>query len=322
MNENMILNQKDKQILSLLDQNSRISVSGLARKLKLSKDGVNYRLKKLEKEKIITKYFAEVDISKMGLIIGKVTLQFQNVDKEKEDEIFNFLKNQSKIGWVVFCSGRWDCVFAFYVKDNYEIQELISEFIEKYGKYILDKQFLLESYYIVNRKWLINDNKIVISNVGGRVNKIIDDLDIKLIKILTQNCRKPIIEIAREVNQSSSLVINRIKNLEKRGVVQNYYIGLNLEKIGMEFCKSFMYLHNYTKEEYKELEKFCLRHRNVTALTNLVGPWEMELEMEVKNFDEFYKIMNNIKNKFKHIIRSYEAITITREYGRDYSTII
>lgn len=319
----MELNQKDRKILSLLDQNSRISISKLAKKLRLSKDGVNYRLKKLQREKVIIRYFAEVDVSKIGLILCKVALQFQNADKEKEDEIFNFLKNHPKIGWVVFCSGRWDCIFVSYVKDNFEIQELISELLEKFGKYVLDKKFLLMSeYYIVNRKWLANDKGIIISKIGGKVKKIVDDLDIKIIKILTKNCRKPVIEIAREVKQSSSWVINRIKSLEKRGVIQNYYIGLNLEKIGMEFCKSFVYLHNYTKIEYEDLVKYCLGHRNVTALTNLVGPWEIELELEVKNFDEFYKIMNEIKNRFKHIIRSYEAITITREYGRDYSTII
>jgi len=44
--------------------------------------------------------------------------------------------------------------------------------------------------------------------------------------------------------------------------------------------------------------------------------------MEVKNFEEFYKIMHDIKSKFKQIIKNYEAITITREYGRDYSTIL
>lgn len=277
----MKLNQKDRQIVALLDQNSRASVSDLARKLKFSKDGLNYRLKKLQKENIITRYFAEVDISKMGLIAGKVVLQFQNVDKEKENEIFEFLKNYPKIGWVVFCSGRWDCSFVFYVRDNYEIQEMITSIVEKYGKYILTKEILsIPEYYIVSRGWLTKDVKRVISKIGGKVNPIVDELDIKLIKILTQNCRKPIIEIAHKLNQSSSLIIQRIKNLEKKGVFRNYYIGLNLEKIGKEFCKSFIFLHNYTKAEYEKLMNYCLHHPNVTALTNIVGSWEMELEME------------------------------------------
>jgi Lrp/AsnC family leucine-responsive transcriptional regulator len=319
----MEINKKDRQILALLDQNSRTNASELARKLHMSKDGLNYRLKKLQNEKIITRYFAEVDISKVGLIAGKMTLQFQNVDKEKENEIFEFLKNYPKIGWVVFCSGRWDCVFVFYVKDNYEIQEMITTIVEKYGKYILAKEIVsIPEYYVVSRGWLSQNMKRSMSKIGGKVNPLVDELDIKLIKILTKNCRKPIIEIANEVHESSSLIIQRIKNLEKKEIIRNYYIGLNLEKVGKEFCKSFVYLHNYTKMEYETLIKYCLNHPNVTALTNIVGSWEMELEMEVANLDEFHKIMNDIKNQFKHIIRNYEAIVITREYGRDYSTII
>ena len=80
----MNLKTKDLQILALLDQNSRISISKLAKKLRLSKDGVNYRIKKLEKEKIITRYFADIDVSKLGLILNKATFQFQNVNQEDQ----------------------------------------------------------------------------------------------------------------------------------------------------------------------------------------------------------------------------------------------
>ena len=319
----MALHAKDAQLLALLDQNSRASISELARKMKISKDGLNYRFRKLQEAGVITQFFAEVDIAKIGLVSGKVILQFQNVDKEKEDEIFEYLQSQSKIGWVVFCSGRWDCVFVYYVRDNYEIQELLSDIVEKYGKYILAKEVLqIPEYYIISRGWLKEHSERVISKIGGKVDPQVDELDIQLIKILTQNCRTPIIDIARKLKQSSSVIISRIKRLEEKKIIRSYYIGLDFEKVGKEFCKSFVYLHNYTKAEYKKLVNYCLQHPNVTALTNIVGAWEMELEMEVKNFDEFYKIMNQIKNQFKHIIRSYEAITITREYGRDYSTII
>jgi Lrp/AsnC family leucine-responsive transcriptional regulator len=317
------LKPKDMEILSLLDQNSRMSVTELAKRLKLSKDGVSYRIKKLEAEKVITRYFADVDVSKLGLTINKFALKFQNVDKDKEDEIFGYLKKHPKIGWVVFCSGAWDCVFVAYVKDDYEIQRMINEIVERYGKHIISKEFLIvPEYFVVNRKWLANSDRTAISRIGGRSDKAVDDLDIKLIKILTQNCRKPIIEIAKEAGASSSLVISRIRRLEKSGAIQNYRIGLDLARMGKEFCKSFVYLQNYTAQEHGKLVDFCIGYPNVTAVTNTIGPWELELEMEVANFDEFYRIMNEIKSRFKHIIRSYEAITITREYGIDYSTII
>ncbi len=318
-----ILNKKDLKILSLLDKNSRISISELARKLKLSKDGVNYRLKKLEKDKIITRYFTDIDVSKLGLNLNKIAFQFQNADKEKEEEIFNFLKKHPKVGWVVFCSGKWDAVMVAYVKDLYEYNILVKEINQKYGRYIHSKEFVAHpEYYVCNRKWLDSKDKKV-SRIGGSLQKEkIDGKDIKIIKLLAENSRIPIIEIANKLKISSSLVIKRIKNLEKRKIILNYRVGINLEKIGKEFCKSFIYLQKTSKEKEKQILNYCLNHPNVTAVTFSIGPWDFELEMEVKNFDEFYNIMNKIKNNFKENIRNYEAIVITKEYGIDYSTII
>ncbi len=318
------LNKKDLHILSILDKNSRTSINKIAKKLKLSKDGVNYRLKKLEKEGIVTRYFIDIDVSKFGLILNKVTFQLQNMEKEKQEQIFNFLKNHPKIGWIVFCSGRWDAVIVAYVKDLYEYHDLVNEINEKYGRYIHTKEFVAHpDYYVCSRKWLSSKEEPRISHIGGPVKKNkIDEKDIKIIKLLAQNARMPILEIAKKLNLSSSLIIKRIKNLEKKGVILNYRISINLKKIGKEFCKSFIYLQNITKQKEKELVEYCLHHPNVTAVTHSIGPWELELEMEVKNFDEFYDIMNNLKNKFKDIIRNYEAIVITKEYGIDYSTII
>ncbi len=318
------LDEKDMLILNELERNARLSIIKIAKKLRLSKDGVNYRIKKLIDNKIITRFFTDIDVSKFGLILNKVAFQFQNTTKEKEEEIFNFLKSHPKIGWVAFCSGRWDCVIVAYVKDLYEYDSLIKKINHKYGRYIHSKEFIAHpKYYVCNRKWLKPGEKPSISEIGGIIkNEKIDDIDIKIVKILAENARIPIIDISKRLNLTASAIIKRIKSLEKLKLIKNYRIGLNLEKIGKEFCKSFIYLQNMTDENEQELVSFCLHHPNVTALTHAIGAWDLELEMEVNNFDEFYKIMNEIKNRFKNIIRSYEAIVITKEYGIDYSTII
>lgn len=318
------LDKKDLAILNELERNSRISATQIAKKLGLSKDGVNYRIKKLIDNNIITRFFIDIDVSKLGLILNKVTFQFQNATKEKEEEIFNFLKKHPKIGWVVFCSGRWDCVIVAYVKDLYEYESLVKEINAKYGKYIHTKEFTAHPrYYVCSRKWLSPAQEPKTSKIGGPVtHEKIDKTDIKIIKALAENARIPILDIAKKINASPSLVITRIKNLERKRIILNYRIGLNLEKIGKEFCKSFIYLQNITKEREQEIVNYCLKHPNVTAVTHSIGAWDLELEMEIKNFDEFYKIMNEIKSKFKDYIKSYEAIVITKEYGIDYSTII
>ena len=108
----------------------------------------------------------------------------------------------------------------------------------------------------------------------------------------------------------------------ERKIILNYRIGLNLSKVGKEFCKSFVYLQNINQKNEQKIVNYCLNHKNVTAVTHSIGPWDFELEMEVNNFDEFYKIMNEIKNEFKDSIKNYEAVVITREYGIDYSKFL
>ena len=316
------LKEQDKKILASLDGESRISISRLAKKVRLSKDGANYRLKKLFEEKVITRCFAEINVAKIGLVIGKVALQFQNLDDKKADELFEYLRKSPKIPWVVYCSGRWDCIFGLFVKDVYETQGVLNDILEKYGKYILSKEVLIEpEYYVLSRGWLTKQKRII-AKIGGNIENLTDKLDIRIIEFLAKNCRTPILEIANALNQSPNTIINRIKNLEKKGVIQNYFIGLNLEKVGMEFCKAFVYLQNPAKKELDLLVNYCLNHPNVTAISKMVGAWELEIEMEVKNFDEFYKIMNKIKSEFKYVVRSYEAVTIIKEHGRDYSKFL
>jgi len=318
-----LLKEMDNRIISLLDGQSRLSINKIAGKLRCSKDGVNYKFKKLIETGVITRCFAEIDISKIGYMIGKVAMQFQNVDDKLATEIFNYLKDIQPIPWIAFCSGRWDCIFGFFVKDIYEMQTMLNDISERYGKFILSKEVLMEpEYYIVGRGYLNLKEHRIIAKVGGRIENNIDELDKKILYFLSNNCRTPILEIAIKTKQSSGTIINRIRNLEKKGVIRGYFIGLNLEKIDMEYCKAFVYLQNTTKDELQRLVNYCLTHPNVIAISSMVGRWEMEIEMEVKNFDEFYKNMNNIKTKFKNIIRSYEAVTITKEYGRDYNKFI
>ena len=50
----------DRQILDILKTNARCSVSDIARDVSLSRSAVNARIKKLESDKVITGYCAQV----------------------------------------------------------------------------------------------------------------------------------------------------------------------------------------------------------------------------------------------------------------------
>ena len=62
----MKLDLKDRKILYELDSNARQSNSGIAKKVGLNKNTVNYKINRMTEEGIITGYYTVVDSSRLG----------------------------------------------------------------------------------------------------------------------------------------------------------------------------------------------------------------------------------------------------------------
>ena len=62
---------------------------------------------------------------------------------------------------------------------------------------------------------------------------MIDDIDRQILNILQQNARTSNAEIARQVEMAPSAVLERIRRLETRGVIQGYETRINPEALGL-----------------------------------------------------------------------------------------
>jgi Lrp/AsnC family leucine-responsive transcriptional regulator len=62
---------------------------------------------------------------------------------------------------------------------------------------------------------------------------MIDETDRQILSILQQNARTSNAEIARQVDMAPSAVLERIRRLETRGVIQGYEARINPEALGL-----------------------------------------------------------------------------------------
>lgn len=74
----------DKKILFELDINSRISASKIAKKIKLPKETVNYRLKRLEKNRWINRLYTLFNASLFGYSYYQIFLKFNKMTSSIE----------------------------------------------------------------------------------------------------------------------------------------------------------------------------------------------------------------------------------------------
>ncbi len=65
---------------------------------------------------------------------------------------------------------------------------------------------------------------------------MIDDISLKILKILQQKARIPNVEVARQVGMAPSAVLERIRKLEKQGFIDGYEVRLNPKR----FAKSLV----------------------------------------------------------------------------------
>lgn len=122
----MQLDAIDKKLINLLQKNSKQTTKQLALHLNLSVTATYERIKKLEKEKVITDYVALINKNK----IDKSFLVFCHIKLEKHTKEFidSFEKQIIQLQEVSECfhvSGDYDYIIKIYVKDMAAYREFM-----------------------------------------------------------------------------------------------------------------------------------------------------------------------------------------------------
>jgi Lrp/AsnC family leucine-responsive transcriptional regulator len=315
------LDLKDRKILYQLDIDCRQANSELGKKTGLSKQVVEYRIKRLVKEDYITRFACVIDTYKLGYFKYKIYISLENANKELINEIIEFLKQHTKTEWVATCSGKWDIIAGYLVKDVYEFNDAVKELDEKYSFYISSRETSISLGVPHWRKEYILDNKEpypVVIHGGKKGNMEIDKTDEEIVKILVNNARMPLTEVAQRLKTTPRIVNYRLKNLKKEKIILMNRIFLNLNKLNYIYCKALIKFKNLTKEKYSHFFSYCNYLKNLTYMINCVGSWDIELDFEIKDFNTFHTILLDIRDKFSDIIRHYDFVIVMNEDKLDY----
>ena len=316
----MKLTLKDKKLLYWLDQNSRASNKELAKNVGLSEQGIGYKLKTLEKEGIIRKYVTFVNTLALGYFHYKVLLRLQNTNPEKEEEIINYLMNHHNVRWVVACSGKWDINFSIMAKTPQDFTKIYRKIEFDFGDYIAEKNiFLLIKSPGFTKGYLINRNSLrTLEYKPVVLEKNLDKKDKDILKLMSQNARKSVLEIARKLNTTGDIVRYRIKKLEKEGIISGYTVQLDYEKVNLLRYSVFFSLHRIDQKVEERMLAFAKIHNNIIFIMTLIGSYDLSLELEVFSHRELQETIKKFREKFSENIRDFEIIFNTYEYKYNY----
>lgn len=316
----MKLDIKDKKILQALDLNSRATLAEIAKDVKLSKQVIDYRIKNLMKDEVINRFYTVIDFSKLGYTQYKLYLKFQNVSVEKEAEITDFWIKEKNVVWVASCRGLWDLAVSILAKDVNEFGDILGHFMNRYGSQVLEKDVLMtQRSPVFTRNHTSKDKEKKRFVYSGKTEDVkLDEIDKRILKLLSQNARMPLLDVMTRSKLTRDVVSYRVKKLAKEGIISQYRTLSNLDKAGQRLYKIILRLHSLTSEKERQLEGFIESHPKGTQYLKLVGSWDCEMEFEVESEEELHSILLDIRNRFSAIIRDYNTITIVKEHKLDY----
>ncbi len=126
------LDQTDKNILNSISQNSRKSVVEIADEINSTIDIVRYRLKKLEKEGVVTGYTLQLGYDKLGILRYSVFFSLHKMNSSIEEKMFRFASTHNNIIFMLTMIGTHDLSLELEVLSYEELEKIIKKFREEF----------------------------------------------------------------------------------------------------------------------------------------------------------------------------------------------
>jgi DNA-binding Lrp family transcriptional regulator len=311
----MGLDSTDLRILSQFDSDAGISFAKFAKKLRMSRQALDYRVKKLIEAGVIKKFYSVVNFSALGYWQYKVYCKLQNLDVDSEDSITGFLKRTEGVTWVGKCRGRFDLTYSMVVKDPAEFATIQNRVYERFGTNIQEKDiFITENSVVFPKPFSPETSSHEEFLYGGAATrKELDEKDSRIVSFVAENGLASVPEIAKCTGLGPDSVFYRLKKLRKERILLETKADINLRKAGFSLYKIQIRLNSYQTELFSKIEGYARVRENCVQYLKLLGRWDIELEYLVKNTDELQEELAGLRKLFADSIRDHEVLEVYEE---------
>lgn len=142
----------------------------------------------------------------------------------------------------------------------------------------------------------------------------LDEIDRKLIKMLTENGRASYVDLGKELNLSRVAVRSRIEQLINSGVIEKFTVVVNSEKLGKK-VSAFFEVDVEPKYLVDVAEKLA-NNPNVASIYQMTGPSTLHMHVLVDDFIQLEQFINEELYALKGITRVESHVLLRRFKSR------
>lgn len=126
--EQLKLDEIDREVLRLLQENSRLSSAELARRVDLSTPGLQKRLRKLEQKGVIDRYITLINREALGLdLLCFVQVALAHHQPECMSNFCDRVQGLPEVLECHYLAGEFDYLLKFVVVNHQHLEKLLRE---------------------------------------------------------------------------------------------------------------------------------------------------------------------------------------------------
>jgi len=136
--------------------------------------------------------------------------------------------------------------------------------------------------------------------------------DKKILYHLDLNAKQSLRTLGKKVGLSKSVVQYRIKRLEERGVIKNYYTFIDYNKLGYTNISIHIIYQYYTPEKEKEIIDYFINNNKTWFVANVQGKYDLIVMFTVEDMNQFFTFWKQTLKKFRYHFEKAEISFFTR----------
>jgi DNA-binding Lrp family transcriptional regulator len=144
----------------------------------------------------------------------------------------------------------------------------------------------------------------------------LDTLDWKILQAIQENSKQTYTEIGRQLDVAHSTVFDRIRKMERSGVIKKWTVDINFEKIGMNYMTARMTVYADPKEIENLAKKLSEAKEVLEVSLSLSEEFLIIANVFAKNQDELHSFIAKKVAPLQGVLRIRTSI-ITKKIKQE-----
>ncbi len=143
----------------------------------------------------------------------------------------------------------------------------------------------------------------------------IDELDRKILSLITKNARIPYLEVARECKVSGAAIHQRIQRLTKIGVITGSEFSISPKKIGFDTC-AYIGIFLDSASLYPEVVEQLKDIPEITQCHYITGGYSIFIKIFTRNNEDLKHLLVEKVQAIKGVSRTETFISLEESFNR------